>query len=93
MEGFSYQEKISLSKLRLLASNFSTVFAVAQGLPGSLPWGVLLTFLNDFLSQHKGMTIAEATLVRCCCPDMHSLSTAQQGCCWHQLKTLLALPC
>lgn len=68
VEGFSYQEKISLRKLKLLASNFSTVFAVLQGLPGSLPWGVLLTFLNDFLSQHKGMSIAQATLVRACCP-------------------------
>ena len=56
-----------MRKLKLLASNFSTVFAVLQGLPGSLPWGVLLTFLNDFLSQHKGMSIAQATLVRACC--------------------------
>ena len=63
VEGFSYQEKISVRKLKLLASNFSTVFAVLQGLPGSLPWGVLLTFLNDFLSQHKGMSVAQATLV------------------------------
>ncbi|CAK0784876.1 hypothetical protein CVIRNUC_008081 [Coccomyxa viridis] len=63
VEGFRYQEKISLSKLKLLASNFSTVFAVLQGLPGSLPWGVLLTFLNDFLSQHKNMSIAQATWV------------------------------
>ncbi|CAL5223333.1 g5832 [Coccomyxa viridis] len=63
VEGFSYQEKISVRKLKLLASNFSTVFAVLQGLPGSLPWGVLLTFLNDFLSQHKGMSISQATLV------------------------------
>ena len=65
VEGFSYQEKVSLSKLKLLASSFSTVFAVLQGLPGSLPWGVLLTFLNDFLSQHKNMSIAQATWVRC----------------------------
>ena len=67
VEGFRYQEKISLSKLKLLASNFSTVFAVLQGLPGSLPWGVLLTFLNDFLSQHKNMSIAQATWVSCRC--------------------------
>ncbi len=68
------------------------MFAVAQGLPGSLPWGVLLTFLNDFLSQHKGMTIAEATLVRCCCPGILTRNTAclavtaaLQGCCCAQL--------
>ena len=58
---------------KLLASSFSTVFAVLQGLPGSLPWGVLLTFLNDFLSQHKNMSIAQATWVRCCCYAVSSL--------------------
>jgi len=34
-----------------------------QGLPGSIPWGVICVFLNDFLSQEKGLTIEQATLV------------------------------
>jgi hypothetical protein len=64
VEGFVYDEKIDVKKLGLLARSGSTLGAVLQGMPGSLPWGVLLTFLNDFLSQRKGMSIANATWVR-----------------------------
>ncbi len=28
-----------------------------QGLPGCLPWGMILTFLNDFFSQDKGLSV------------------------------------
>lgn len=63
VEGFSYKETISWKKLGLLLRSRSSMCAVLQGLPGSLPWGCLLTFLNDFLSQQKGMTIANATWV------------------------------
>ena len=34
-----------------------------QGLPGSLPWGVMLTYLNDYLSHDKGFTVQAATLM------------------------------
>ena len=63
VEGFVYEEKIDLKKLALLGKSRSTLGAVMQGMPGSLPWGVLLTFLNDFLSQRKGLSIAAATWV------------------------------
>lgn len=66
VEGFVYEEKIDVRKLGLLARSRSTLGAVLQGMPGSLPWGVLLTFLNDFLSQQKGLSIANATWVRPC---------------------------
>ena len=36
----------------------------AQGLPGCLPWGMLLVFFNDFLAQQKGFSVPAATLVR-----------------------------
>lgn len=35
-----------------------------QGLFGCLPWGMILTYLNDYLSQNKGLRIQTATLVR-----------------------------
>ena len=35
-----------------------------QGLPGCLPWGMFLTFFNDFLSQQKGLSVPVATMVR-----------------------------
>lgn len=66
VEGFVYEEKIDVKKLALLAKSRSTLGAVLQGMPGSLPWGVLLTFLNDFLSQRKGLSIAAATWVSPC---------------------------
>jgi len=44
----------------------------AQGLPGCLPWGMFLTFFNDFLSQQKGLSVPVATMVR---QPVHSEST------------------
>ena len=35
-----------------------------QGLFGCLPWGMILTYFNDFLSQNKGLSVQAATLVR-----------------------------
>ena len=61
---FQYSERISLRKAAGLARTRSNLAVVLQGLPGSLPWGVLITFLNDFLSQQKGLTVPQATLVR-----------------------------
>jgi hypothetical protein len=29
----------------------------AQGLPGSLPWGMMLTFFTDYLSVNKGFSV------------------------------------
>jgi len=62
--GFQYSERISLRKAAALARTRSNLAVVLQGLPGSLPWGVLITFLNDFLSQQKGLTVPQATSVR-----------------------------
>ena len=62
--GYQYSERISLRKAAGLARTRSNLAVVLQGLPGSLPWGVLVTFLNDFLSQQKGLTVPQATLVR-----------------------------
>ncbi|GFH14297.1 MFS domain-containing protein, partial [Haematococcus lacustris] len=35
----------------------------AKGLPGSLPWGFMLVFMNDYLSQNKGFSVKVATLI------------------------------
>ncbi|KAK9838287.1 hypothetical protein WJX81_002411 [Elliptochloris bilobata] len=60
---FQYAERISLRKAAALGRTRSNLAVVLQGLPGSLPWGVLITFLNDFLSQQKGLTVPQATVV------------------------------
>lgn len=44
-------------------------------MPGSLPWGMILVFFNDFLAQQKHFSVQAATLVHpfpppppFCCP-------------------------
>lgn len=58
-----YSEHISWSKLKILLRTPTNVLCILQGLPGCLPWGILLTFLNDFLAQEKGISVAKATSV------------------------------
>lgn len=39
------------SKVRQLLRSPSNLLIICQGLPGCLPWGMLLTFMNDYLAQ------------------------------------------
>ena len=32
-----------------------------QGLFGCLPWGMILTYLNDYLAQNRGLSVQSAT--------------------------------
>ncbi|GLC48102.1 hypothetical protein PLESTB_000715300 [Pleodorina starrii] len=57
----SYEGSISWSKLAALLRCPSNVIVIGQGLPGSLPWGMVLTYFNDFLAQQKGFTVQAAT--------------------------------
>jgi len=41
----------------------SVVLARFQGAPGCIPWGVVNTYLNDYLSTNRGMTVEGATLI------------------------------
>ena len=41
----------------------SAAAAILQGLPGSLPWGVLLVFLTDYLVAQRGLTVQYASSI------------------------------
>jgi predicted MFS family arabinose efflux permease len=58
----SYDEKISLDKVKQLFSTPSVVIIMLQGLPGCLPWGLVYVFLNDYFSSDRGLTVAWATI-------------------------------
>jgi len=60
---FVYDERITWAKLGHLLRTPTNVLVIAQGLPGCLPWGMLLTFLNDYLAQNKGLAVSTATTV------------------------------
>lgn len=45
-ESYVYKEKITWRKMWRVISTPSNLCCIGQGLPGSLPWGVILTFFN-----------------------------------------------
>ena len=51
------------SALRALLSTSTVLLALIQGGPGCVPWGVVGTYLNDFLSENRGMSVERATFV------------------------------
>ena len=46
-----------------LLSTPTLVLTVLQGAPGCVPWGIVNTFLNDYLAVDRGMSVPRATLV------------------------------
>ena len=34
-----------------------------QGFFANIPWGVMFVFLNDFLSQERGLSVPDATFI------------------------------
>lgn len=66
---FVYSERITKERSLAVLKVRTNLYVFIQGLPGCLPWGVLLTYLTDYLAQNKGMTVQKATVVRtqyCC---------------------------
>jgi len=61
--GMSYEEKMDWMAFWKVMNKPTNKILIWQGLPGSIPWGVICVFLNDFLSQEKGLSIEKATLV------------------------------
>lgn len=61
-----YSEKIELKKVLQLFQTPSVVIIFIQGFPGCLPWGMIYTFLNDYLSEDRGLTVQAATAALTC---------------------------
>jgi predicted MFS family arabinose efflux permease len=64
-----YAEKMDVTKLKLLLKNKTALIAFIQGIPGSIPWGILLVYLQDFLVQdigpqiEGGISVQQSTIV------------------------------
>jgi hypothetical protein len=48
-----------------LLSNPTALLLFIQGAPGCIPWGIINTYLNDFLAQDRGMSV-EVRVVQGC---------------------------
>jgi len=60
----TYDEHLTWAKVRALLATPTMVILVFQGIPGSMPWGVMNTYFQDFLVQdlgHNGTTITVQT--------------------------------
>lgn len=59
-----YNETIKqhVQTLKTLLKCPSVVLAVSQGAPGCIPWGIINTYLNDYLSSDRGLSVEGATL-------------------------------
>ncbi|CAK8990655.1 Synaptic vesicle glycoprotein 2A, partial [Durusdinium trenchii] len=58
-----YKEKLSLDNVKILLRTPTFWLILAQGVPGSLPWGIALSFLTDFVIETKNVPRAESGLV------------------------------
>ena len=63
-ENYHYKESISWAKFKRVLRTPSNLCCIGQGLPGSLPWGVILTFFNDYLVQEQHRDVGIAASVR-----------------------------
>jgi predicted MFS family arabinose efflux permease len=62
--GNEYDRQLALGgDLRAIRQNRSNIILLWQGFFGSLPWGIVFVFLNDYLSQEKGFSVPDATFM------------------------------
>lgn len=64
--GIEYSERADFKKALGLLQNRSALIVFLQGVPACLPWGMVYTFLNDYLSNDRGQTVMQATLALTC---------------------------
>lgn len=60
-KGLAYRNTIRLSDFKLIFSNRTNLWTFLQGIPGTLPWGVLGYWVIYFMEKQRGMDKADAT--------------------------------
>jgi MFS family permease len=62
--GTKYDRKLTWQGfVHAMQHNRSNALLIWQGFFTSLPWGIVYVFLNDFLSQEKGFSVPDATVL------------------------------
>lgn len=62
-EGATYAYRIEFKDVKRVVSIRTDIFAYAQGLAGTVPWGVLPAWLITFFIAAKGFELEEATVI------------------------------
>jgi len=62
--GAKYDRKLTLEGfLHAMTKNKTNVILMLQGFFTNVPWGIIFTFLNDYLSQEQGLSVPKSTLL------------------------------
>lgn len=63
-QGRKYEKQLTWSQfVSSMTNHSSNRLLMLQGFFCNLPWGIMFVFLNDFLSQEKGLTVVDATFI------------------------------
>ena len=61
--GATYKHRIKISDFKYVFNNRTNIFLFLQGIPGTIPWGVLTFWVITYFKETQGMGQAEATLI------------------------------
>jgi len=61
--GEVYAERVDWARWKAIFRTRTNALVFLQGLPGTVPWGIFFTFLNDFYAQDKGYSVERAVLL------------------------------
>jgi len=61
--GATYKHRIQLSDFKFVFRNKTNIFLFLQGIPGTVPWGILTFWVITFFKETQGMGQAESTLI------------------------------
>lgn len=62
-DGAEYEQRIRLSDFRIIFSNRTNLFTFLQGIPGTVPWGIIGYWLILFMEKERGLPKSQATTV------------------------------
>jgi MFS family permease len=62
-EGVVYKQKIKLSDFKYVFSNKTNIWSFMQGLPGTVPWGILSFWIIYFFEEVRNVSKEKATFI------------------------------
>ncbi|MBN1532439.1 MAG: MFS transporter [Spirochaetes bacterium] len=62
-KGMAYRQVIHLRDFRIIFSNRTNIFTFLQGLPGTVPWGILTYWMITFFQEFRHVSKETATTI------------------------------
>jgi predicted MFS family arabinose efflux permease len=62
-KGLVYRQVIHLRDFRIIFSNKTNIFTFLQGLPGTVPWGILTYWMITYFQEYRGVSKEIATTI------------------------------